>query len=62
MFTFDAFVFTQVTFVFFLLLALGSSLVLARDPILGRESEPRAAPRLSGRGARVRHRPALSSD
>ena len=50
MFTFDALVFTQVTFVFFMLLALGSSLVLATDPILAPQSEPHAARRLSSAG------------
>ena len=59
MFTFDAFAFTQVTFVFFMLLALGSSLVLAPDPILAPEAD-RALHR--DRSARVRQQPALSSD
>ena len=59
MLTFDAFGFTQETFVFFMLLALGSSLVLAPDPILAPEADPRTAPRSS---ARVRQQPALSSD
>ena len=40
MFTFDAFTFTQVTFVFFMLLGLGSALVFAEDPILAPQSEP----------------------
>jgi O-antigen ligase len=62
MFTFDAFAFTQVTFVFFMLLGLGSSLVFATDPILAPAAERSAAPRLSGQGARVRPRPALPSD
>jgi O-antigen ligase len=60
MFTFDAFAFTQVTLVFFMLLALGSSLVLAPDPIFAPESEPRAAPSPSGSHVRVRQRPALT--
>jgi polysaccharide biosynthesis protein PslJ len=40
MFTYDAFAFTQVTFVFFLILALGSVLVLAPDPVLAPSSHP----------------------
>jgi hypothetical protein len=35
MFTYDAFAFTQVTVVLFVLLGVGSSLVLARAPVLG---------------------------
>ena len=61
MFTFDAFTFTQVTFVFFLLLGLGSALVFADDPILAPEPEPARAP--SARRELVRQRrPALSSE
>ena len=40
MFTYDAFAFTQVTFVFFVILALGSALVLARDPLFAPSFEP----------------------
>jgi polysaccharide biosynthesis protein PslJ len=40
MFTYDAFAFTQVTFVFFVILALGSVLVLARDPVFAPSFHP----------------------
>ena len=40
MFTYDAFAFTQVTFVFFVILALASVLVLAPNPVFGPSSQP----------------------
>jgi hypothetical protein len=62
MLTYDAFAFTQVTFVFFVILALGSVLVLARDPVFApsfqRASELRVRPVPVG-GVR---RPSLSAD
>jgi O-antigen ligase len=63
MLTFDAFAFTQVTFVFFMILGLGSVLVLAPDSALAPASEQSTA---SQRGqhtaSRKRPRPALTSD
>ena len=41
MFTYDALAFTQVTLVLFILLAVGSALVLASDPVLDTAEEPR---------------------
>ncbi len=61
MFTFDAFAFTQVLFVFFMLLGLGSALVFAEDPILAPQSEP-ASVASARRGAVRQRRPALSSE
>ena len=46
MFTYDAFAFTQVTFVFFVILALGSVLVLARDPVFAPSNQPAPGRRL----------------
>ena len=60
MFTFDAFVFTQVLFVFFMLLGIGSALVFADDPIFEPEPEPASAP--SARTLVREGRPALSSE
>ena len=61
MFTFDAFTFTQVPFVFFMLLGLGSALVFVEDPILAPQSEP-AGVASARRGAVRQRRPALSSE
>jgi O-antigen ligase len=62
MFTYDAFVFTQATFVLFVILALGSVLVLAPEPVFAPSSY--SAP--GGRVPPVRvddgRRPALSAD
>jgi polysaccharide biosynthesis protein PslJ len=62
MFTYDAFAFTQVTFVFFVLLALGSKLALAPDPIAVPSLEP--SPTSGVRLARIRQggQPALSAE
>ena len=61
MFTYDAFAFTQVTLVFFVILALGSVLVLARDPVFAPSFQPvhrrRITVPVSDPG-----RPALSAD
>ena len=46
MFTYDAFAFTQVTFVFFVILALGSVLVFARDPLFAPSFQPARARRM----------------
>ena len=62
MFTYDAFAFTQVTFVFFVILALGSVLVLAPDPVFAPSFQPAPGRRrrlVPGGDAR---RPALSAD
>ena len=56
MFTYDAFAFTQVTFVFFVILALASVLVLAPDPVLAPSSQPAPG------GACVRFRLATLGD
>jgi polysaccharide biosynthesis protein PslJ len=61
MFTFDAFTFTQVLFVFFMLLGLGSVLVFVEDPILAPRSEP-AGVANTRRGAARQRQPALSSE
>ena len=47
MFTLDSFSFTQVTFVFFVILGLGSALVLAPDPVPAPSFETSPAPRVS---------------
>jgi polysaccharide biosynthesis protein PslJ len=60
MFTFDAFAFTQVTFVFFVLLALGSALVFADEPVFVPESAPTSA--RARRGLVPEASPALSSE
>jgi polysaccharide biosynthesis protein PslJ len=61
MFTLDAFAFTQVTFVFFVILALGSALALAPDPVPAPSFEASPARGLpNGRIGEAR-RPALSA-
>lgn len=61
MFTFDAFAFTQVTFVFFVLVALGAVLTLAPDPVPAPSPEPAPTPRV--RLGRIGEgRPALSAE
>ena len=44
MFTFDAFSFIQATFLMFIVLAIGASALLAREPVAGRETAPSAGP------------------
>jgi O-antigen ligase len=61
MFTYDAFTFTQVTFVFFMLLGLGSALVFVEEPILAPQSEAASVASARLRAVRQR-RPALSSE
>jgi hypothetical protein len=62
MFTFDAFAFTQVTFVFFVLVAMGAALTMAPDPVRMPSSEPVPSPR--GRFARIGggRQPAFSAE
>ena len=62
MFTFDAFAFTQVTFVFFVLLALGSALALAPDPVRTPSFEPPPAPGARPGRIRLDRQPALSAE
>jgi O-antigen ligase len=62
MFTFDAFAFTQVTFVFFVILALGAVLELAPDPVPLPSDEPSPAPGLRPARIRAARQPALSAE
>ena len=62
MFTYDAFAFTQVTFVFFVILALGSVLVLARDPVFAPSFQPAPGRRMRPVPVGDARRPALSAD
>jgi polysaccharide biosynthesis protein PslJ len=62
MFTYDAFAFTQVTFVFFVILALGSVLVLARDPVFAPSFQPAPGRRMRPVPGGDARRPALSAD
>ena len=62
MFTFDAFAFTQVTFVFFVLLALGAALTLAPDPVRAPSFEPVPTPRLRFGRVGEGRQPALSAE
>jgi hypothetical protein len=62
MFTYDAFAFTQVAFVFFVILALGSVLVLARDPVFGPSFQPAAGRRMRPAPVGDARRPALPAD
>jgi hypothetical protein len=62
MFTYDAFAFTQVTFVFFVILALGSVLVLARDPVFKPSVQPAPGQRMRPVPVGDARRPALSAD
>jgi hypothetical protein len=62
MFTYDAFAFTQVTFVFFVILALGSVLVLARDPVLAPSFQPAPARRMRPVPVGDAGRPPLPTD
>jgi hypothetical protein len=62
MFTYDAFAFTQVTFVFFVILALGSVLVLARDPVFAPSVQPAPGRRMRPVPVGDARRPALSAD
>jgi polysaccharide biosynthesis protein PslJ len=62
MFTYDAFAFTQVTFVFFVILALGSVLVLARDPVFAPSFQPAPGGRMRPVPVGDARRPALSPD
>ena len=61
MFTYDAFAFTQIAFVFFVILGLGSALVMARDPIYAPSIQPASGRRLPVPVAGAR-RPALPAD
>jgi O-antigen ligase len=61
MFTYDAFAFTQITFVFFVILGLGSVLVMARDPLFAPSFQPAPGRRLPVPVGDAR-RPALSAD
>jgi O-antigen ligase len=64
MFTFDAFAFTQVTFVLFVLLALGAALTLAPDPVRAPSFEPSPSPKPRLRVGRLGEgrQPALSAE
>jgi polysaccharide biosynthesis protein PslJ len=62
MFTYDAFAFTQVTFVFFVILALGSVLVMARDSVFAPSFQPAPGRRLRAVPGGDARRPALSAD
>jgi polysaccharide biosynthesis protein PslJ len=62
MLTYDAFTFTQVTFVFFVILALGSVLVLAPDPVFAPSSHPAPGRRMPPVRVGEGRRPALSAD
>lgn len=62
MFTFDAFAFTQVTFVFFVLLALGAALTLAPDPLRAPSFEPVPTPPVRFRRVGDGRQPALSAE
>jgi hypothetical protein len=62
MFTYDAFTFTQVTFVFFVILALGSVLVSARDPIFAPSFQPPRGRRMHPVPVGDARRPALPAD
>jgi polysaccharide biosynthesis protein PslJ len=62
MFTYDAFTFTQVTLVFFVILALGSVLVLAPDPVFAPSSHPAPGGYMPPVRVGDGRRPALSAD
>jgi polysaccharide biosynthesis protein PslJ len=62
MFTYDAFAFTQVTFVFFVIMALGSVLVLAPDPVFTPSFQPAPGGRMPPVRVGDGRRPALSAD
>jgi hypothetical protein len=61
MFTLDSFAFTQVTFVFFVILGLGSALALAPDPVPAPSFETSPAPARPSR-IRLGRQPALSAE
>ena len=62
MLTYDAFTFTQVTLVFFVILGLGSVVVLAPDPVFAPSSHPVPAGRMPPAPVGDARRPALSAD
>jgi hypothetical protein len=62
MFTYDAFAFTQVTFVFFVILALGSVLVLARDPVFAPSFQPAPGRRMRPVPVGDARRPTVPAD